>query len=213
MNFRDGNGIIFLFLLTTLSQVFLKAEAVWLRIPSSDTKCVSEKIQTNVVVLGTYFIVRYEGPQPYTISANLTSPSGNNLHQNENATNGKFAFTTEESGIYVACFWMCTKQEEVGRIVSLDWKTGISTKDWDSVAKKEKIQRVELEIMKLEELVGGIQSYLIYFKDKEAKMREDSERTHARVSWFNIMSLGLCVLVSALQLWYMEHFFRKKKLI
>jgi hypothetical protein len=69
----------------------------------------------------------------------VTSPYGNNLHHNENVTQGQFAFTTTESGNYVACFWMDSKNLQ-GTSISLDWKTGISAKDWDSVAKKEKIE-------------------------------------------------------------------------
>ncbi|XP_004490357.1 transmembrane emp24 domain-containing protein p24delta4-like [Cicer arietinum] len=216
MNLRDGSGISLLLLLclATMSQVFLKAEAVWLSIPNSGTKCLSEEIQTNVVVLGDYYVVTEEGPQLHTVSAKVTSPYGMTLHHNENVTQGQFAFTTTESGNYEACFWMDGKhQDGATASVSIDWKIGISAKDWDSVAKKEKIEGVELEIRKLEGIVEAIHGYLIYLKDKEAKMREVSERTNGRVAWFSIMSLGLCILVSALQLWYLKHYFRKKKLI
>ncbi|VFR00813.1 unnamed protein product [Cuscuta campestris] len=48
---------------------------------------------------------------------------------------------------------------------------------------------------------------------REAEMREVSEKTNARVAWFSIMSLGICVFVSATQLWYLRHYFQKKKLI
>ncbi|XP_061341917.1 transmembrane emp24 domain-containing protein p24delta4-like [Gastrolobium bilobum] len=216
MNFSSGTGMGMLLLLllcfTTLSHVLPRVEAVWLTIPSSGTKCVSEEIQTHVVVLGDYYVVTDESPQPHTISAKVTSPYGNNLHHHENATQGQFAFTTTESGSYVACFWIDGQHQE-GATVSLDWKTGISAKDWESVAKKEKIEGVELELRKLEGSVEAIHDYLIYLKDKEAKMRAVSERTNGRVARFSIMSLGVCLLVSALQLWYLKRFFRKKKLI
>lgn len=74
-----------------------------------------------------------------TLFPQVTSPYGNNLHNNENVTQGQFAFTSTESGNYVACFWMDGKNLD-GSSISLDWKTGISAKDWDSVAKKEKIE-------------------------------------------------------------------------
>lgn len=44
-------------------------------------------------------------------------------------------------------------------------------------------------------------------------MREVSEATNARVAWFSIMSLGLCIVVSVLQIWYLKLYFVKKKLI
>src|ERR1044072_7986137 len=50
------------------------AEAVWLTIPSSGTKCVSEEIQTHIVVLADYYVVaddELKGHQLPTISAKV----------------------------------------------------------------------------------------------------------------------------------------------
>ncbi|XP_011010299.1 PREDICTED: transmembrane emp24 domain-containing protein p24delta5-like [Populus euphratica] len=71
----------------------------------------------------------------------VTSPYGNNLHHKENATHGQFAFTTSEGGNYLACFTLDGHQEPAtGETLSFDWKIGIAAKDWDSVAKKEKVE-------------------------------------------------------------------------
>lgn len=192
------------------------AEAVWLTISSSGTKCVSEEIQSNVVVLADYYIVDDEHAHLHTatISSRVTSPYGNNLHHNENVTHGQFAFTTSEAGNYLACFWIGGEhQEGAGLTIGLDWKIGIAAKDWESVAKKEKIQGVELELLKLEGAVQAIRDNLIYLKNREAEMREVSEKTNARVAWFSMMSLGICIVVSVLQLLHLKRFFQRKKLI
>lgn len=70
----------------------------------------------------------------------VTSPYGNNLHHSENATVGQFAFTTSEAGNYLACFWIDSAEKGSGVSVNLDWKIGFATKDWDAIAKKEKIE-------------------------------------------------------------------------
>ncbi|KAA8538499.1 hypothetical protein F0562_028130 [Nyssa sinensis] len=192
------------------------AQAVWLNLPSTGTKCVSEEIQTNVVVLADYTVVN-DDEHPHvipTMSARVTSPYGNNLHHQENVTHGQFAFTTSEAGNYLACFWVDSNhQVGEGLTVSLDWRIGIGAKDWESVARKEKIDGVELELRKLEGLVEAIHENLNYLKDREAEMREVSETTNARVAWFSIMSLSVCIMVSIFQLWYLKRYFRKKKLI
>ncbi|PIA47338.1 hypothetical protein AQUCO_01400184v1 [Aquilegia coerulea] len=188
-------------------------KSIWLNLPSSGTKCVSEEIQTNVVVLADYTVVSDDHTREMaTISAKVTSPYGNNLHHVENATHGQFAFTTTEAGNYLACFWV-DGSVGIGANVNLDWKTGIAAKDWDSVARKEKIEGVELELRKLEGAVEAIHENLLYLKSREAEMREVSELTNSRVAWFSIMSLGVCIVVSGLQLWHLKHFFQKKKLI
>lgn len=41
----------------------------------------------------------------------------------------------------MACFWIDGHHERGGDVsLSLEWRTGITAKDWESVAKKEKIE-------------------------------------------------------------------------
>ncbi|KAK8488039.1 hypothetical protein V6N13_062585 [Hibiscus sabdariffa] len=214
---RDSKTMIFPWLVVILPWALSRApvgEAVWLNLPKTGTKCVSEEIHSNVVVLADYVVVSVEDGQSAPISVKVTSPYGNNLHNRENVTYGRFAFTTEEAGNYLACFWSDNHTRVTGEIVvNIDWKTGIAAKDWESVARKEKLEGVELELRKLEGAVEAIHENLLYLKSREAEMRSMSETTNARVAWFSIMSLGICILVSALQVWYLKRFFQKKKLI
>ncbi|XP_058191812.1 transmembrane emp24 domain-containing protein p24delta3-like [Rhododendron vialii] len=192
-------------------------EAIWLNLPgSSRTKCVSEEIQNNVVVLGDYVVISedHTGHTLPTLTVKVTSPYGNNIHHQENVTHGQFAFTTHEAGNYLACFTVDGHYQGSGDVsVNLDWKTGIAAKDWDSVARKEKIDGVELELKKLEGAVEAIHENLLYLKSREAEMRTVSETTNTRVAWFSILSLGICIAVSVTQLWYLKRYFLKKKLI
>ncbi|KAJ4717057.1 Transmembrane emp24 domain-containing protein [Melia azedarach] len=208
-----GEVLFPLFALCLMINVLL-CNAIWLNLPATGTKCVSEEIQNNVVVLADYVVVSEDHTHVPTISVKVTSPYGNNLHHKENVTYGQFAFTTHEAGNYLACFWVDGHNPAGGDVsVNIDWKTGIAAKDWESVARKEKIEGVELELRKLEGAVEAIHENLLYLKSKEAEMREVSEKTNARVAWFSIMSLGVCILVSALQVWHLKRFFQKKKLI
>ncbi|XP_066328617.1 transmembrane emp24 domain-containing protein p24delta3-like [Miscanthus floridulus] len=192
----------------------LHAEAVWLDVPQSGTKCMSKEIQSNVVVLADYSIMFESHPYSHpTIAVKVTSPYENTLHHSENATVGQFAFTTAEAGNYLACFWIDSAEKGSGVSVNLDWKIGIATKDWDAIAKKEKIEGVELELWKLEVAVQAIHQNLIYLKEREAEMRTVSEATNARVVWFSTLALWVCIAVSVLQVWHLQGFFRKKKLI
>ena len=67
-------------------------------------------------------------------------------------THGQFAFTTHEAGNYLACFWVDGHVQGSGDVsVNIDWKTGIAAKDWDSVARKEKI---EVSLLKIPSFLG-----------------------------------------------------------
>lgn len=210
----DGANVRAVILLLLLC-VLRRGEAIWLSLPASGTKCVSEEIQNNVVVLADYVVISDDHVHPTpTISAKVTSPYGNTLHHKENTTHGQFAFTTTEGGNYLACFWVDGHNTGGGDIsVNIDWKTGIAAKDWESVARKEKLEGVELELRKLEGAVEAIHENLLYLKTRESEMRIVSETTNARVAWFSVMSLGICILVSLVQIWHLKHYFQKKKLI
>ncbi|CAN1305218.1 Transmembrane emp24 domain-containing protein p24delta3 [Linum perenne] len=215
----------FFSLLLLMSSFWITTDAIWLSIPATGTKCVSEELSNKVVVLADYVVVADDNNHHPTISVKVTSPYGNHLYQKESSIQGQFAFTTEEAGNYLACFWMDGPHHGRNNVsVNLDWKTGITAKEWETVAKKEKvemhfsrlaikIQGVEQELKKLEGAVEAIHENLLYLKNRESEMRIVNEKTNNRVAWFSIMSLGVCISVSFLQLWHLKRFFQKRKLI
>ncbi|KZV33032.1 transmembrane emp24 domain-containing protein p24delta4 [Dorcoceras hygrometricum] len=194
--------------------VFAVAPAVrglWLDLPSTGSKCVSEELHNNVVVLADYHSffgqnddVNHTGSP--SISVKVTSPYGNNLYHQENVSYGQFSFTTTESGSYMACFTAEGEQHGHKTVtVGIDWKIGIAAKDWDL--------GLELELKKLEEIVLSIRDNLSYMMSREIEMRQVSESTNTRVAGFSIMSLGICIVTSVLQSLYLRRYFRKKKLV
>ncbi|KAL5992885.1 hypothetical protein ACLOJK_013804 [Asimina triloba] len=244
---------ILVFLLSLPGFLSPLATAIWLNLPPSGSKCVSEEIQANVIVLADYTVVHEDrGRQLPTISAKtekstqegsnkisakikiqrdvsvaggeisfadgcvsfaghptgeilrngrqifrtkgallVTSPYGNNLHLKENVTSNQFAFTTSDSGKYLACFWVDGLQKGIGASVNLDWKIGIAAKDWLTVARKEKIEGVELELRKLKAAVETIHENLLYLRTREADTMAMNETTKSRLAWYSAAALGM----------------------
>ncbi|KAL3538559.1 hypothetical protein ACH5RR_001925 [Cinchona calisaya] len=214
-SFNVRRGLLLLALLTVLFCLSEKVGAVWLNLPASGTKCVSEEIHTNVVVLADYIVISDDNTHPTpSISSKVVSPYGNILHRKENVTHGQFAFTTTEAGNYLACFGKDGHHSGSGDVnINIEWKTGIAAKDWESVARKEKLEGIELELRKLEGAVETIHENLLYLKSRESEMRSVSETANTRVAWSSITSLGVCIFVSVAQIIYLKHFFHKKQLI
>ena len=69
----------------------------------------------------------------------MTSPYGNSMHYAENVQSGHFAFTAAEAGDYLACFWAPDHKPPVTMGFEFDWRSGVSAKDYPSVAKKGKV--------------------------------------------------------------------------
>lgn len=63
---------LILLCLTISNNIVPAAEAIWLSIPNSGTKCVSEEIQNDVVVLADYYVLNEEHPEhPATVTVRV----------------------------------------------------------------------------------------------------------------------------------------------
>lgn len=61
-----------LLMVIVVTRVVEKGEAIWLSLPDSGTKCVSEEIHNNVVVLADYVVISDDNVHPTpTISAKV----------------------------------------------------------------------------------------------------------------------------------------------
>lgn len=68
------NKTVLFFLLCCLSILQL-GQGIWLNLPASGTKCVSEEIQTNVVVLADYTVISEDHQNMQTISTKVITIS------------------------------------------------------------------------------------------------------------------------------------------
>lgn len=214
------------FLLVFLCLGVRQVQCIRFELPSGQTKCIAEEIQSNVLVLGNYHVVapgsdeHHYGTgnaQPvaddHKITVRVTSPYGNSLHYADKVESGQFALTTTESGDYMACFWILPTQHPITASVELEWKTGVFAKDWAKIAKRDKIDGMELELRKLEEYVTSIYDEMLYLREREGEMQDLNASTNSKMAWFGFMSFLICLSVAAWQLWHLKSFFERKKLL
>ncbi|KAK8921551.1 Transmembrane emp24 domain-containing protein p24delta9 [Platanthera zijinensis] len=132
-----ANLCLLIFVLTPLS------EALRFDVQSAQTKCISEDIKLNSMVVGKYSVVNPADDQPlpdsHKITVRVSSPYGNSVHYADHVDSGNFAFTSSETGDYLACFWTPDHKPAVTISVEFDWRTGVAAKDWTNVAKKGQI--------------------------------------------------------------------------
>jgi len=60
-----------LLVMSLISSRLIVSDAVWLNLPSTGTKCVSEEIQNHVVVVGDYVVIDETGHGTPTVSAKV----------------------------------------------------------------------------------------------------------------------------------------------
>ena len=147
---------------------------------------------------------------------------GHTLYNKEDASKGRFAFTTEEYDIFEVCFE--TKlaagqqqhhlsSEHTTKEVSIKIKHGVETKDYDALAKTNKLKPLEVELSRLEDLSAAIVSDFAYMKQREEEMRDTNESTNNKVLYFSIFSMGCLMSLAIWQVLYLRRYFKAKKLI
>ncbi|XP_067834909.1 transmembrane emp24 domain-containing protein 10-like, partial [Heptranchias perlo] len=165
--------------LAALNQL-LAAGAISFQLPSNARKCLREEIHKDRLV---------------------TDSSGHILYSKEEATKGKFAFTTDDYDMFEICFESRLPPDRLSLSLSLPAQ----------IAKAEK--PLEVELRRLEDLSESIVNDFAYMKQREEEMRDTNESTSARVLYFSIFSMCCLVGLATWQVFYLRRFFKAKKLI
>lgn len=99
------------------------------------------------------------------------------------------------------------------RHIELDIDIGADAKDWSAIQAGERLKPTEVELRRIEEVMGEIVKELEYLREREVKLRDTNESTNERVKWFAIGTMGMLVALGAWQIIYLRAFFRAKHLI
>ncbi|KAJ4835390.1 hypothetical protein Tsubulata_010553 [Turnera subulata] len=192
-----------LLIITTLGFMLTVAESMRFDLLSGNTKCISEDIKGNAMTVGKYTVVNpnegYPVPDTHKVTVRVTSPFGNNYHHGDHADSGHFAFTAAEAGDYTACFWAPAHKPEMTVTVEFEWKSGVAAKDWSKLAKKGKIEGMELELKKLFDTVTAIHEEMFYLRAREEEMQQLNRSTNSKMAGLSFLSLVNCVSMSHLK--------------
>jgi len=178
-------------------------------------KCLKEEIHKNVVVTGEYEFSEAPGQKA---DVHVPDTRGHTLYKREDFTDlrGKFAFTADEYDIFEICFLTKLPQgmrSTPQRELSLTMKHGVEAKNYEELAKAEKLKPLEVELRRLEDLSESIVNDFAYMRQREEEMRNTNESTNSRVLYLSIFSM-LCLLgLATWQVLYLRRYFKAKKLI
>ncbi|CAI5495059.1 unnamed protein product [Closterium sp. Naga37s-1] len=183
---------------------------------STDPKCFDEEVREGVLVAGSYTAVNDGHGEPFKVNAQVTDPSGQQLHWQHDVAEGHFGFTADETGEFSVCFWLPHEgHHDAKRAHKIDitWTTGKSQKRVSHAAKKERLDHFDLELQNLEDAIDKVTQEMSFFHERELAMRMKTEETHVYVAWLSVASLLVCGTLAALQLWHLKRFFERKKLL
>ncbi|XP_063724246.1 transmembrane emp24 domain-containing protein 10-like [Symsagittifera roscoffensis] len=135
------------------------------------------------------------------------------LFTKEDASSGKFAFTTEDYDRFEVCFISQGPESGPSREVKLVLKHGVEAKNYEETGKVEKLKPLEIELRRLEDLSESIVNDFSYMKEREEYMRDTNESTNSRVLYFSVFSMCCLFGLATWQVLYLRKYFKSKKLI
>ncbi|KAH8854686.1 Transmembrane emp24 domain-containing protein 10, partial [Schistosoma japonicum] len=174
------------------------------------TKCIQDEAHKDVIVHGEYDIIT---TNEHKTNIRVRDVKKHILYQRDNIKSGKFAFTTEDFDLFEVCFESQPDNTDHEQEVFLNIKHGTEAKDFDKMAKAEKLQPIEVLLKKLEGLADEIVQDFVLMHSKSGKMRNINESTHTRVLYFSILSMVILIGFACWQVLYLRRYFKSKKLI
>ncbi|XP_031554076.1 transmembrane emp24 domain-containing protein 10-like [Actinia tenebrosa] len=204
-------SLIFSLLCLVICDVILLVSSLSFTLPSGSRKCLKEDVHKDVLVTGEYKLS--EAPHQKT-HLKVTESTGHVLYSKDDATKGKFAFTTDDYEMYEVCFESeASTSGGSDREIFVNIKHGVEAKNYEDLGKAEKLKPMEIELKRMEDLADAIVNDFAYMRQREQEMRDTNESTNSRVLYFSVFSI-LCLFgLATWQLFYLRRFFIAKKLI
>lgn len=178
------------------------------------TKCIMEDVNEQEEVTGSFRAFMKDHPdQAVQIDARFEDPQGQLVFDRHASSDGDFHFTANSEGEYKLCFTAKDYHTAQGTRIRVKWQTGAQAHDWQAVAKKDNLNAIQTEMRKLEQVVHSIHIELQNIRRKEEMMRNVNEATNTRVAMFNVAAALTCIVFCVWQLWYLNKFFKRKKVL
>ncbi|KAL3318749.1 Transmembrane emp24 domain-containing protein 10 [Cichlidogyrus casuarinus] len=187
------------------------SNAIRFHLPTNGHRCVKDEVFRHVVVSGDYEVEERAG---VSVRLEVTDKDNHVLYTKADAKKGKFSFSIENFDVFDVCFTSSSQDKSQGQLeVTLQLLHGEETKDYDSLAKAEKLKPLEIELRKLEDISEGIVKDFVAMHQRADSMRSTNESTHSRVLWFSIISMLCLITLACWQVLYLRKYFKSKKLI
>ncbi|XP_003383896.1 PREDICTED: transmembrane emp24 domain-containing protein eca-like [Amphimedon queenslandica] len=198
-------------------------ESLYFHISETEHKCFIEEVPGETMIVGKYKIQLFDANRQEWLPTSpgigmhvdVKNPGGKVVLSRLYSNEGRFTFTTTDSGEHTICISTNSTRWFGGQSlrVHLTINVGDHAVDYAQVAAKEKLTELQLRIRQLLDQVEQISKEQAYQRVREEHFREISDSTNARVLWW---SFGQSIVLIVMGLWQMRHlkgFFEAKKLV
>ena len=178
-------------------------------------KCLKNEMYSNQLAVGDYEISDSAGS---VIDMTIKDSKGHVALNRENVQGkGKFAVTSDEPDYYELCFTHTVppnSQTQNSQVeIYVDYRVGSEAKQNDPGVEHDKLNQLEMEWNRVEDLTNSIITDFAHLKKREMEMHDTNASTNTRLFYQTIVSVIVLLFLATWQILYLKTFFKTKKLI
>lgn len=189
-----------------------------LELPGGGKQCIGEQLSKHVLVVGEVHLLHPVPPPPSSgrkmntplLVTALDSSSATPVYKQQGKEHVRTAFTTTTAGTHSLCVQNLGADRMVVDIQIL-W--GPEARDYGQIAKAEHLDEIMLQLMRLQDRLKLYQANVLYMRQNEQRMRDDSDNTASWLMTFCVVNVLLLILTALASAYYFKRFFRSKKII
>lgn len=122
---------------------------------------------------------------------------------------GEVELTTKSDAVHHLCFK--TDSEKPVRL-DFDINVGLSDRYYDELATKHHMDKLQVEVVKLNDELAVILAEADYMKEKEVKFHAKSERINLAAIWWPMLQLAILIFTALFSVNNLKTFFSSKNL-
>ena len=110
---------------------------------------------------------------------------------------------------------MCVQNLNAKRAIEFAFsiQTGVQATDYSNIVTKKHLRPVELQAQKVQDMIEQLRNELSSLIMYEETLKSENALIKSRVVTFGLISVGIMITTTYLQITYLKNFFRHKKII
>jgi len=159
----------------------------------------------------TTFIYQISSEENSVFITDIKAPDGRIIYHIADRSKHQFSNIAELNGYYQVCVENNKNSNTIPIYYSL--RTGVSVKDYSSVAKTKDLEPMNLAFQQITELI----KYIKHYRKRSDKYMRSSQRYYKKLSYntilYSIIMMGVMIFIGITETVYMKKYMERRKLI
>ena len=159
----------------------------------------------------TTFIYRIVSEENSVFTVDIKAPDGRIIYHMTDQINIQFSNIAELNGYYQ----VCVENNKNSNIIPIYYllRTGVSVKDYSSVAKTKDLEPMNLAFQQITEMIN----YIKHYRKRIDKYMRSSQKYYKKLSHntilYSIIMMGAMIFIGITETVYMKKYMERRKLI